>query len=145
VRDKRRRVLFNAVEYAVELGLLTANPLPGFKWKPPRVAVAVDRRSVVNPVQARTLLAAVRETRRSGPRLVAFFALLYFAALRPEEAATVRKHNLSLPDEGWGRSTSTRPRRTPAASGRTTGGSATSGSSRTVLVGRAESCRRHRS
>jgi integrase len=102
VASKRRRVLFNALEYAVELGLITANPLPGFKWKAPRVAVTVDKRSVVNPVQARTLLAAVRETRRSGPRLVAFFALMYFAALRPEEAANLRKHNLSLPDAGWG-------------------------------------------
>jgi integrase len=102
VVSKRRRVLFNAVEYAVELGLLTTNPLPGFKWKAPRVATAVDRRSVVNPVQARTLLTAVRETKRSGPRLVAFFALMYFAALRPEEAANLRKHNLAIPAEGWG-------------------------------------------
>jgi integrase len=67
-----------------------------------RVAVAIDRRTVVNPVQARTLLAAVRETRRSGPRLVAFFALMYFTALRPEEAANIRKHNLSLLAQGWG-------------------------------------------
>jgi hypothetical protein len=62
----------------------------------------VDRRSVANPVQARTLLNAVREQRRSGPRLVAFFGCLYFAALRPEEAVSLAKHNLSLPTEGWG-------------------------------------------
>lgn len=102
VASKRRRVLFNALEFAVELGLLTANPVIGFKWKSPRVATAVDERSVVNPAQARTLLAAVREMKRRGPRLVAFFALVYFAALRPEEAANVRKHNLSLPVDGWG-------------------------------------------
>lgn len=102
VVSKRRRVLFNAIEYAVELGLLAANPLPGFRWKTPRVATAVDRRSVVNPIQARTLLGAVRETKRSGPRLVAFFALMYFAALRPEEAANLRKQNLALPADGWG-------------------------------------------
>ena len=102
VVSKRRRVLFNAVEYAVELGHLRRNPLPGFKWKQPRVVTSVNRRTVVNPTQARTLLAAVRETKRSGPRLVAFFALMYFAALRPEEAANLRKHNLSLPAEGWG-------------------------------------------
>lgn len=102
VVSKRRRVLFNAVEYAVELGLLPVNPLPSFKWKPPRVVTSVDRRTVVNPIQARTLLAAVRETRRSGPQLVAFFAVMYFAALRPEEAAVLRKHNISLPDAGWG-------------------------------------------
>jgi integrase len=102
VVSKRRRVLFNAIEYAVELGHLTTNPLPGFKWKPPRVVTAVNRRTVVNPVQARALLAAVLETKRSGPRLVAFFGLMYFAGLRPEEAANLRKRNLSLPEEGWG-------------------------------------------
>ncbi|MGH3568701.1 MAG: tyrosine-type recombinase/integrase [Pseudonocardia sp.] len=102
VVNKRRRVLYNAVEYAVERGYLDGNPLPAFKWKAPKAASSIDRRSVVNPTQARVLLNAVRETKRSGPRLVAFFALLYFAGLRPEEAANVRKHNLSLPGSGWG-------------------------------------------
>jgi integrase len=102
VISKRRRVLFNVIEYAVERELLAANPLPTFKWKPPKASGGVDKRSVVNPVQARTLLAAVRETKRSGRRLVAFFALMYFSALRPEEAANVRKQNLSLPAKGWG-------------------------------------------
>jgi len=36
------------------------------------------------------------------PRLVAFFALMYFSALRPEEAANVRWANLALPETGWG-------------------------------------------
>jgi integrase len=102
VVSKRWRVLFNVAEYAVERGALDVNPLPAFKWKAPKAAATIDARSVVNPVQARTLLAAVRETKRSGPRLVAFFALMYFSALRPEEAANVRKHNLSLPETGWG-------------------------------------------
>jgi hypothetical protein len=62
----------------------------------------VDRRVVVNPVQARTLLAAVAEEKPSGHRFVAFFAAMYFAALRLGEAATLRKSNLLLPAEGWG-------------------------------------------
>jgi integrase len=102
VASKRRRVLFNALEYAVERGLIQANPLPAFKWKLPKSSGAIDKRSVVNPIQARTLLRGVREARRSGPRLVAFFGLMYFSALRPEEAANVRSHNLALPAEGWG-------------------------------------------
>jgi integrase len=102
VTSKRRRVLFNALEYAVERGLIQANPLPAFKWKPPKSSGAIDKRSVINPIQARTLLRGVHEARRSGPRLVAFFGLMYFAALRPEEAANVRSHNLALPAEGWG-------------------------------------------
>ena len=71
VIGKRRRVLFNVVEYAVEQGHLAANPLPAFRWRPPKVSSAIDKRVVVNPIQARTLLAAVRERQRSGPRLVA--------------------------------------------------------------------------
>jgi integrase len=102
VVGKRRRVLFNIAEYAVERGCLDANPVPSVEWKAPKASGEIDRRSVVNPMQARVLLDAVRETRRSGPRLVAFFALMYFSALRPEEAANVRTHNLSLPEVGWG-------------------------------------------
>ena len=38
----------------------------------------------------------------SGPRLVALFAAMYFAALRPEEAVNLRLRNLALPAKGWG-------------------------------------------
>jgi integrase len=102
VVSKRRRVFFNALEYAVERGLIPVNPLPAVKWKQPPSSGAVDKRSVVNPIQARTLLRAVGEVRRSGARLVAFFGLMYFSALRPEEAANIRGYNLALPAEGWG-------------------------------------------
>jgi integrase len=54
-----------------------------------------------NPIQARTLLHAVGQ-QRGGRRLVAFFGCLYYAALRPEEAISLAKHNLSLPTRGWG-------------------------------------------
>lgn len=47
------------------------------------------------------LLAAVRETKRSGPRLEAFFGAMYFAALRPEEAAALNRRHLSLPTPVW--------------------------------------------
>ncbi|HYS34039.1 MAG TPA: integrase, partial [Pseudonocardiaceae bacterium] len=102
VVSRKRKILNTAAEYAVELKLLTANPIPALKWTAPRTTHEVDRRSVCNPVQARTLIEAVRSQRRSGPRLVAFFGCLYFAALRPEEAVSLAKHNLSLPTEGWG-------------------------------------------
>lgn len=55
---------------------------------------------MVNPWQARTLLNYVKEMRHSGPHLVAFFALMYHAGLRPEEAAGLKKTNLSLPEKG---------------------------------------------
>jgi hypothetical protein len=60
VVNRKRAVLSNALEYAVELGLLPSNPVGSIKWKAPRTSHVVDRRSVVNPVQARTLLKAVQ-------------------------------------------------------------------------------------
>ena len=98
---RNKAILHNALEYAVELKLLTRNPLKDLKWKPPKTTYEVDRRSVVNHDQARALLEAVRKHQRSGPRLVAFFALMYYAALRPEEAVNLREHNLTLPALVW--------------------------------------------
>ena len=57
---------------------------------------------VVDPERARALLAAVADQKPSGPALVAFFGAMYYAALRPGEASTLRKANLLLPAEGWG-------------------------------------------
>ncbi len=102
VASRRRKVLGTAIGYAVELNLLAANPVPALKWTPPKTVNTVDRRVVANPVQVRTLLNAVRDQRRSGTRLVAYFGCLYFAGLRPEEAVSLAKRNLSLPSEGWG-------------------------------------------
>jgi integrase len=102
VISRRRKILNAAVEYAVERKLLPRNPIPALKWTAPKTVHAVDRRSVANPIQARTLFEAVRVQGRSGARLVAFFGCLYFAAMRPEEAVSLTKHNLSLPPEGWG-------------------------------------------
>ncbi|MGW3346291.1 tyrosine-type recombinase/integrase [Nonomuraea rubra] len=94
---KHRMLLSNALDYAVELKLLPANPLKNLKWKPPANAYEVDRRSVVNHTQAKALLAAVASQKPSGERLVAFFALMYYAALRPEEAINLRRDNITLP------------------------------------------------
>lgn len=92
-----RAILANALEYAVELRILSSNPITALKWKPPKTTQEIDRRSVVNPVQARRLLEAVRGQLPSGPRLVAFFAIIYYAGLRPEEAVNLRQDNMTLP------------------------------------------------
>src|SRR5262249_13921457 len=57
---RNRTILANAMDYAVELGLLDTNPIRAIKWAAPKVSSQVDRRSVVNPRQARALLEAVR-------------------------------------------------------------------------------------
>jgi integrase len=100
--QRQRGVLVNVMEYAVERDLLTRNPVTSLAWKAPRTVKGVDKRVVVNPGQARALLGGVRRQSPSGAQLVAFFGALYFGGLRPAEAATLRKSNLSLPAEGWG-------------------------------------------
>ncbi|WP_231515601.1 tyrosine-type recombinase/integrase [Herbidospora cretacea] len=101
---RHRVILSNALNYAVELGLLDKNPIPGLKWKIVKASVQVDRRSVVNPAQARRLLSAIESQRPSGKLLMPFFATLYFAGLRPEEAVDLRESDATLPDgaDEWG-------------------------------------------
>ncbi|MFC3449832.1 tyrosine-type recombinase/integrase [Amycolatopsis speibonae] len=101
----RRVALGNAIEYAMspEQKLLTANPVEDVKMKKRKFVVhEVDPKSVVNPIQGRMLLEAVGTIGKQGPPLVAFYGLMYYAALRPEEVANLNKADLSLPKEGWG-------------------------------------------
>jgi integrase len=101
--NRKRAVLNNLMQYAIEIGALPANPLKTIKWTRPRTLKTVDPRTVVNSDQARRLLAAVGQQHERGERMVAFFGCLYYAALRPEEAVDLRRDNLaSLPDHGWG-------------------------------------------
>ena len=58
---RKRAVLFNALELAVEQGKLDANPMPRVRWRAPKPAAAIDPACVVNIEQARALLAAVAE------------------------------------------------------------------------------------
>jgi integrase len=105
---KHRMLLSNALDYAVELELLDNNPIKAIKWRAPTTSTTreVDRRSVVNHRQARALLDAVKTQQPSGPRLVAFFALMYYSGLRPEEAINVDRYALVLPPaeepDAWG-------------------------------------------
>lgn len=100
--QRQRGVLVNAAEYAIERRLLLQNPITALARRAPRTVQSIDRRTVVNPTQARALLDAVAAEKPSGDRLVAFFGSMYYAALRPGEAATLRKSNLALPSSGWG-------------------------------------------
>jgi integrase len=101
---RNRTILANAADYAVERKLLSANPIRVVKWIPPKTSQQVDRRSVINPRQARSLLAAVRAQKPSGERLAVFFAVMYYAALRPEEAISLTRSDVTIPDLVWNRS-----------------------------------------
>ncbi len=97
---RERAVFHDAAGYAVELGLLPANPVSQVRWTPPKAAAAVSPQAVASPAQVRAILAEVARLR---PELTAFFGCLYYAALRPEEAVALRSANLVLPRHGRGK------------------------------------------
>lgn len=103
---RRRRGLNTAIEYAVSIGELPENPLARVKVRRVAAINEVDPRVVVTHTQARELLTAVSYVgswdRARGRRLVAFFATLYYAGLRPAEAAALRESDCYLPGQGWG-------------------------------------------
>jgi integrase len=101
--NRKRMVLGSVLDYACETGVLAINPVKRVKWARPRALKTVDPRIVINIDQAQRLLAAVRSQGSRGERLVAFFACMYYAALRPEEVIALRRgHLVSLPAQGWG-------------------------------------------
>ncbi|MFF8478766.1 tyrosine-type recombinase/integrase [Streptomyces sp. NPDC015414] len=103
---RRRRALNAVVEHAVATGELPENPLHRVRRKHVGTDNVVDRRVLVNAVQARQLLTAVSYVgswdRCRGRRLVAFYAALYYAGLRPAEAVGLRLPDCHLPEKGWG-------------------------------------------
>jgi integrase len=104
---RKRRILVNALFYAIEQGELGSNPMDRVRWRVPIQARAVDPRVVVNPLQAQNLLGALSYVggfkRARGRRLVGLFAGMYYAGLRPEEAVAVALPDCTLPASGWGR------------------------------------------
>ncbi|MEV0600987.1 tyrosine-type recombinase/integrase [Streptomyces sp. NPDC050315] len=103
---RRRRALNTALEHAVVAGELPENPLSRTRRKHAGSNDVVDRRVLVNAVQGRQLLTAVSYVgswdRCRGRRLVAFYAAIYYAGLRPAEAVGLRWSDCDLPETGWG-------------------------------------------
>ncbi|MFC9395007.1 tyrosine-type recombinase/integrase [Streptomyces sp. NPDC057027] len=99
-----RRILNVVLNYAVRQNVLQANPMPKGKGEntAPRTSGAVDKRSLLNPHQVAALLTWIAARPRTGHRLMAFFATLYYAGLRPEEAVALRVEDAVLSATGWG-------------------------------------------
>lgn len=97
---RNRRVLNVAMEYAVKHKVLQTNPLPKGRGATPKTSLAIDKRALLNPTQASTLLGWVRRRSRGGPKLHAFFATMYYAGPRPEEVVAMRVADVRLPVEG---------------------------------------------
>ena len=95
---RKRSVFYGVLGYAVELDILPANPIDKIRWKAPATAGLVDRRVVASPAQVSRLLDAVAAQRAE---LAGFFACLYYAYLRPAEAAALTIDSCTLPKTGW--------------------------------------------
>lgn len=103
---RNRRILNVAMEYAVKHRILSENPLPKGRGTTPKTSSAVDKRSLINRTHAAGLLGWVRHRPRGGRRLHAFFATVYYAGPRPEEAVAMDVQDARLPAEDaedqWG-------------------------------------------
>jgi len=97
---RKRAVFHDALGYAVELGLLPANPVSQVRWTAPTATTAVNLQAVASPAQVQAILAEVARLR---PELTAFFGCLYYAALRPEEAVALRQADVILPPHERGK------------------------------------------
>ncbi|WP_308122078.1 tyrosine-type recombinase/integrase [Streptomyces sp. TRM70350] len=104
------RVWHGARELALSPGLVST-PLAARPYDLRHSAVSgsndvVDPRVLVNAVQAWQLPTSVSYVgswdRCRGRRLVAFYAVLYYAGLRPAEAVGLRLSDCHLPEKGWG-------------------------------------------
>ncbi|MFF8314077.1 site-specific integrase [Streptomyces lydicus] len=101
---RKRACLSEALGLAVEEQYFTTpvNPLTTVKWTAPKSVEEVDPGSVANPRQVRALLKGVRQQGKRGAHLEAFFGCLYYAAMRPAEAAALSRAQCHLPESGWG-------------------------------------------
>ncbi|MEV5414120.1 tyrosine-type recombinase/integrase [Thermopolyspora sp. NPDC052614] len=108
----RRAALYRALDLAVQRKLIRTNPLPAIKTKRRVRDEALSPVVVPTLDQARRLLAALPAlTNRKpacedrGKRLHAFFAIMYYAGLRPSEVTALCAADCTLPPTGWGKLT----------------------------------------
>ncbi|MFI7659139.1 tyrosine-type recombinase/integrase [Micromonospora parva] len=88
--------LLQLLGYAVELELIASNPVDRVQWTAPEVAQSIDRRVVANPAQVVTLLEAVKSFGKRADKVTAFLGCLYYAGMRPSEAADLRRVDCDL-------------------------------------------------
>lgn len=106
--SRRRRVLHKVLGYAVRKGRLEKNPvgkdnLPEGWSPPPPGDETVDPRSVGSPALVSDMLEACNYIGpRQGPRMVAFYACMFYAMMRPSEVSALTLPGCHLPASGWG-------------------------------------------
>jgi integrase len=106
--SRRRRVLHRVLGYAVRKKRLAANPvskanLPESWTAPESPDAAIDPRCVGSPALISGMLVACSYVGRTqGLRMVAFYACMYYALMRPSEIAALTADACYLPRTGWG-------------------------------------------
>jgi integrase len=96
---RHRTILANAMAYAVELGVLETNPIRALKWDRAESLQSGRPAKRREPESGASSPEGAPNPAASGPRLVAFFAVMYHAGLRPEEAINLRTENIILPPQ----------------------------------------------
>ncbi|MEU3975146.1 tyrosine-type recombinase/integrase [Streptomyces bacillaris] len=98
------RIMNLVMGYAIRHNYLKANPFPKGKGEraAAKVAPAIDKRCLLNRDLVKKMLDWIGKRPRRGRLYRAFFATLYFAGLRPEEAVGLRVGDATLPETGWG-------------------------------------------
>ena len=98
------RIMNLVMGYAIRHNYLKVNPLPKGKGErtAPKVAQAIDKRCLLNRDLVAQMLDWIGGRPRRGLLYRAFFATLYYAGLRPEEAVALRVGDATLPETGWG-------------------------------------------
>jgi hypothetical protein len=62
-------VFHGALNYAVELGLLPANPIHTIGWRVPKAAAAVNPATVASPAQVRAIFTEQQPTHHTKRRI----------------------------------------------------------------------------
>lgn len=98
-----RTILFGLLKHAAVTHVLEQHPFELVEVPKIKSSRAIDKRSLLSESLAMRMLDWVKTHARTGACLFAYFAVLYFAGLRPEEAVALRVKDLALPDDGsWG-------------------------------------------
>lgn len=104
-RSRNRRILSNALDFAVRSKVLTANPVQQSsepRAKAVKTSEVVDKRSLIGPEKTAQLFDWIRNRPRGGRRLHPFFSTVRYAGTRPEEAVALRVSDVALREGEWG-------------------------------------------
>ena len=102
-----RRVAHSCIRRAVELEQIAADPWPPTprgrsRRKVNRTQKAVDVRRLPGPASVVAIVQALRSHQPGSRNYQMMSTVVYYAGLRPSEAAMLRPRALHLPDDGWG-------------------------------------------